>query len=584
MNNLRSFFTTPVSKKNDYRAIFWFSFSIIFTGIYSYIALKDVLSNEYIVHDDVRSHVFWMRRFFDPELFPNDLITDYFQSVAPYGYSALYHFMATLGIEPIAFNKILPLILVLITIPYCFGTCVRIFPIPAAGAIATVFLNQNIWSTHDVASGTPRAFLYPLFLAFLYYLLGRSLFPCLITLLLQGLFYPQCIFVSAGILILRIFRLENWRLRLSQKSNDYLFCFCGLAVSGFMLLPYALEGSSFGPVTTAAEGRNLPILQNRGSKRFFYDNPWDFWVCAERSGMVPSDWCRYFPPASALMALFLPSLLRQSDRFPLTKQISHNINILTQILLSSLGMFFFAHAVLFKLHLPNRYTKHSARILVAIAGAIALIVILDKLWQNCDRRLKNRQKNQLIKIAILIPFTAIVFSYPFILKNFPDTQYFLASDPSLYQFFAKQPKDILIASLSDEANNIPTFSQRSVLVSSETSVPYHIGYYRQIQQRTLDMVQAQYSPNLTEAKQLIEKYGIDFWLIDNGAFTPDYIERNSWRRENPPFSDEAVALLERGNLPALTKVMDKCFVFQSNDRVVLDAKCIVRINSVEMKN
>lgn len=50
-----------------------------------------------------------MQRFLEPDLFPQDIIADYFQSVTPYGYTNLYRLIATLGIEPLLFNKILPL-------------------------------------------------------------------------------------------------------------------------------------------------------------------------------------------------------------------------------------------------------------------------------------------------------------------------------------------------------------------------------------------------------------------------------------------------------------------------------------------
>ncbi len=228
-----------------------------------------------------------MQRFLEPDLFPQDIIADYFQSVAPYGYIGLYRLMATLGIDPLLFNKILPLFLALMTTAYCFGVCMAIFPVPAAGFIATVFINQKLWITPEVPSGTPRAFFYPLFLAFLYYLSRRSLLPCLGALVLQGLFYPHCLLISAGILILQLFRLEKWQPRLSRQRNDYIFCAAGLGAIALMLLPYALKVSEYGPVITAAEAKTLPIFQSSGRKPFFYDDPLQFWFCAERSSIFP---------------------------------------------------------------------------------------------------------------------------------------------------------------------------------------------------------------------------------------------------------------------------------------------------------
>jgi hypothetical protein len=63
------------------------------------------------VQDDAQQHVFWMRRFIDPQLFPNDLIADYFQSVAQPGYKAIYQLAAAIGIDPMVFNKLLPIVL-----------------------------------------------------------------------------------------------------------------------------------------------------------------------------------------------------------------------------------------------------------------------------------------------------------------------------------------------------------------------------------------------------------------------------------------------------------------------------------------
>jgi len=76
----------------------WLTLSLLIATLYGTLALQPAFSSEYVVQDDARQHVFWMRRFLDPELFPNDIIANYFQSVAPLGYRALYYFMAKLGL------------------------------------------------------------------------------------------------------------------------------------------------------------------------------------------------------------------------------------------------------------------------------------------------------------------------------------------------------------------------------------------------------------------------------------------------------------------------------------------------------
>ena len=77
------------SKSSRNQVIFWFTLSITLVVTYAILGLQQAFGSEYVVQDDARQHVFWMARFLDTNLFPNDFIADYFQSVAPVGYSTL---------------------------------------------------------------------------------------------------------------------------------------------------------------------------------------------------------------------------------------------------------------------------------------------------------------------------------------------------------------------------------------------------------------------------------------------------------------------------------------------------------------
>lgn len=577
--HLRSFLTAPVSSARDVRLSFWFSVSMAVALIYSFMGLQEAFGNPLVIHDDVRSHVFWMWRFIDADLFPNDLIADYFQSVAPYGYTALYKVGVMVGIDPITFNKLLPLPLVLLTTAYCFWIAMMIFPVPAAGFIATLLLNQTTWNTHDIPSGTPRAFIYPLFLGFLYYLMRRSLLPCLATIVLQGLFYPQTLFLSAGVLLLRLLRWHERRLHLSRDRRDYIFCGAGLSVVVVMLLPYALKISDYEPVLTAVEARSLPTLEGDGRKNFFFDGPLKFWFCGERSGMFPYNWCKYERPPQLWASIALPIVLLFPKRFPLHAKITSHVAVLPQILLASLGMFFLAHLLLFRLHLPSRYTKHSIRMLVALAAAVALILLIDAGLRWVAQRSPTFTGQVLPALGLVSLLGVYIFVYPFLMDRYPNPDYVQAEAPAMYEFFAEQPKDILIASLSEQANNIPSLSRRSVLASSEIANPYHMGYYRQIQERTYDLMAAQYSNELSEVKAFIQKYGVDFWLVDVNAFQASYVERNSWLRQIEPTASEAIAALERGEKPVLERLIRPCNVLRTKGRIVLDTACILEASS-----
>jgi hypothetical protein len=156
-------------------------------------------------------------------------------------------------------------------------------------------------------------------------------------------------------------------------------------------------------------------------------------------------------------------------------------------------------------------------------------------------------------------------------------RYTVGRHPALYSFFSRQPKGILIASLTEEVDQLPTFTQRSILAGQEYAIPYHTGYYRQFQERTKDLVRAQYSPSLAVVQDFIRKYGVDYWLVDRKGFTAGYLNRGHhyWIRH---FAEtrEASKGLKQGRVPALAGLIESCSVFENHRYVVLDAGCIVK--------
>ena len=570
---------TKISQK---QVFFWFSLSLIFAAGYAILALQQAFSSEYVVQDDARQHVFWMLRFIDPNLFPDNLIADYFQSVAPAGYSNFYRAFAALGISPLLLNKLLPLGLGLIASGYFFAFSMQILPLPITAFMATLMFNQNIWRKDDLVSATPRAFIYPLFLAFLYYLCRKSLFACLITIVLLGIFYPQYIFICAGILVIRLWDWRGGRFRLSRQKHDYIFCAAGLGVAFFVLLPYALKTSEYAPIISVAQAKQLPEFFPKGRSFFFTDNLFDY-LWSGRSGIFPKN---LFIPVTYFFGLLLPFLMRFRSK-SLLRKVTEEIMILPQILLAAIGMFVAAHLLLFRLHLPSRYTEHNLRIVLSISAAIALTAILKAILSINYRQ--NKFYNNFRQIFALL-FTAcisltLLFYYPLFIQNFPKTGYQTGKVPALYKFFQQQPKDTLIASITEEVNYLPTFSQRSILIGREYAIPYHFGYYSQFRQRVLDLTQAQYSENLADVKTFIQKYQIDFWLLESGAFTPEYIESNSLLRQyyqSDLNQDKLVKItkdifqnLKQENVPALSKIVPNCSAATIQNFVILDAKCIL---------
>ncbi|MBC6419901.1 MAG: hypothetical protein GDA44_14635 [Prochloron sp. SP5CPC1] len=558
---------------------FWFSLSLVFATIYGLLAIQQAFSSDYVVQDDARQHIFWMQRYLDPDLFPGDLIADYFQAVAPMGYAGLYKVMAALGIEPDFFSKILPLFLGLITAGYCFVLSLEIFPIPLSAFISSILFSQSLWCSNELSSGTPRAFLYPLLLAFLYYLLRQSRLICLILIGLQVIFYPAISLISLGLVAIRLIYWKDRKISLSENWKDYLLFAGGFClVLGLVL--YTKSLSEFGPIVTRSEAVTMPEFQVGGRNAFFRPGI-DYWL-GGRSGIFHG---ATFTPVTLTAGLALPLLLGLPVKTKVRKQVSSSIYILLQLLLTSLILYSLAHLLLFQLHLPNRYPGHTIRIISAITSGISWTIILDdtfrfcKIWRSKRKAVSLRlisTFSQILPLALtIILLITIFFYYPLFIKNFPKAGYLdFSNAQSIYEFFATQPKNILIASLSGEADNLQTFSARSVLVSREHSYAYHKGYYTQIRQRAEDLISAQYSDDPSTLLRFIQAYDIDFWLLDKNAFTDAYISENSWLNQFQPMANDAASSLKQSINPILKQSIGACTVLDTLDWFILDADCI----------
>ncbi len=571
ITHLQIMLTTPITEISNkttakFSIFFWFSLSLCFPISYAIVALKKAFSAEYVVGDNAREYLSWMYRYIQPELFPNDLIADYFQSITPIGYGFLYQSLANLGIDPVLLSKIFPLVLVPFTTGYCFFVCLELFPVPLAGFIATLLLNQSIGIADDFVSACPRDFFYALFLAFVYYLLRGSLLPTLIAIALQSLFYPLIAFISSAILILRLCRWQKIQF-FSTVSKDYLFGFTGVGIAILTLIPYSIQSSEFGPTITDAIARTLPDYLAGGRVSYYNLNPLNFWLDGRDSGILA-----LMSPLQLFIGLLLPILLLNQHRFPLSKHLNHQIKILPQIVLASVTMFFIAHAIAFKLHFPSRYTHHTIKIVLAIAAGMVITIILNAAFNWAINSQLRGAKILVLGIATCVGLGLV--SYPSFLKTFPRTPYIVGKVPGLYKFLQQQPINSVIASLTSETDNIPVFSQRSILAGKEYALPFHLKYDRQFRQRMLDLINAQYSRDRQEITDFIHKYRISFWLLDRQAFTPNYITSNNWIRQYQPAATNALTQLNQSQLPILVQQMKSCNIFEAENLILLATKCI----------
>ncbi|MCY7323309.1 MAG: hypothetical protein LH660_16270, partial [Phormidesmis sp. CAN_BIN36] len=449
----------------------WLVLSLVFATLYAGLALQEAFSSEYAIQDDARVYLIWMQRFLDPQLFPRDLMADYFQSVTPWGLGALYHIMATLGISPLVFSKLLPLILSLLVGWYGYRLTMQLFPIPIAGFFSSVILLQSCWQRDDIVSASPRSFWELLLTAFLYYLARRDWIPVAIIVLIMSLFCP----LSAVLISLFISLRYLWFMRSAVRANlvrrlkrsslrswiatelfpKSLHPELGILILAIVtLLPYVFSQSEFAPTVTAAQARIMPEFLPGGRLPFFFPSFFGFWLDGTDSGIQITA-----NPPLITIGLLLPWLLKFRPQIALLREVRSELKLLPQLALSGVVGFFIAHLMFAKLHFPSRYTTHSWRVAMAVSAGIVLAIGLNSLL-NWARQARSSVRLLLVRGVVGVCIVAAALYPHLVWKDFPNTGYVTGGNPGLYRFLQASPKSSLTAYLGLDGSNLPMFGQR----------------------------------------------------------------------------------------------------------------------------
>jgi hypothetical protein len=554
----------------------YFYLTVAVTLYFGITSLIYAFSNPYIVQDDARQAVVWFERLFDSSLFPQDYIADYaLEGYSTYpGVKLIYELGILAHIRPLILAKCIPLILGLFTSIFYFRFCFSIIPSGLCAFLSTVILSQNIWTNDNLSSGTPRAFLYPIFAGFLYYLVQKKFFHCLVFTALQAAFYPPFVLVCLCILGVRCIDFSQRPIPLSRDRSVYVWAIASLGVALLILFPILTHSSSvYGAVVTRQQMLSMPEFAPHGRTPFFIDDPLAFWF-GGTSGLKPPVY-----PFAIWLAYLLPFLLRRKQKHNLLFD-PVNLSILTQVIAAALILFFAAHLFLFKLYWPSRYPYHALPFVFSLSGGIVITLAFSRFQKLLkDRYFFTLKLWPQASNAFLPLLLVLMLGVPFIPSIFLGYQdWSMGNSPELYRFIAQQPKNTLIAGLGLETSNIPSFSLRSVLFSQELAISFHVKYYQEIRKRIVQISTAQYSTDPKDLQTVIQDYGIDYWLLDHNALEPQYLTRkgNDWLLQYQPQTDQARLSLEQGINPAIAGMIKPCSVLQTNRITLLEAGCMLR--------
>lgn len=526
---------------------------------------------EYVSSGDARQFVFWMQRFVDPELYPDDLIADYFRSVSPPGYVAVFRAAAALGIEPLVTAKLLVVPLNLAAGLFAFRLAMRLLPRPALAFLCAGLVLLSIWPA--TSSGVPRNFAFPLLLAFLDALARGSLRGVVLSIGVLGLFYPQVTVLCVAVLGVRLLRWVGLRPELALERQRLTLAALGAATALVVLTPFVFSSSAYGPVRSRAEAVSMPIFQEEGRARFFITPVWKHWVFGSRAGFAPrwvswekamrkrGEWLA-IPAGVALVGLFwLPPLLVRRARRGGSGAPGPEVELLLSLSIAAMALWGLAHLLLFQLHNPSRYTFYGLQTAFPVAlglwGAPLAIRAAER-WP--------------FRVRMLVPVLALAAAFGVALGC--TRNYRFSAHPALYAYLAGEPKDTLVAGLTRELDYVPLFGRRSVLVAGEHALPYSVGYFEAFEERAVAMVRARFSPEPEALRSLVDDYGVDLLLLD-ARDAPEHPESRWWSWSFPEATGEARAWRAAGAPPFVERNAEACTRFASGPLRVVGARCLL---------
>jgi len=237
-----------------------------------------------------------------------------------------------------------------------------------------------------------------------------------------------------------------------------------------------------------------------------------------------------------------------------------------------------AYLFLFQLHLPNRYTEHSFQILVALGTGVATALISDRFHNFRLSRLRALLLMGILGIWAIAPIVEIGLA---VASNtnvqFEDSRgnYYQGQFPELYAYLQSQPKDTVVAGLDSEVNNLPGFTNRSIFVGGKGyALPYHLGYFREVEQRSINLIEAQYSFDPAMVQEFLSQYDIDFWMITPAMLTPEWVQRDPWLLQYSQNLDLTAIAAQMEQPTVIETLVPICLAAEFPPFLLLDTDCL----------
>ena len=507
-------------------------------------ANREILSNPYLINDDVRQQIYWMQSRLDPELFRDDPLTRYAREYVPWGVQAVY-WAASWIVEPVTFSNILAGILYVLSAGFVYGIGLRFHDNMIAVCAAVSFFLCAVF-LYKIAGGLSRGFAVSLLAGYLYFLSGGMVFAASMVVLAASLLNPYMFLLLA--LTQGLYTAVRYGPALVVKTYEWVDAHApGLGLIGVKegLARYAPPSlrSRFG---AGADGElkdiwvlNIPILPAAlvvGIRYVLLRSPefgglvgWSQmagrieYTAAGRYELVPVPSLLYealrpwyfnlfvgqWPVLWGLLGIVaLTLVVRYAMDGPAGKIDWSGFGVFGYLLPASLILYGVACVFPVKLFVPRRYIEYSLSFLYCVSLGVCLKLAI--------HRLSPKPAGFWAIIALLVLLSAMR------LHNTALHDY--SQYAGLFRFLRETPKDSLIAGHPETMDSIPTFARRKVFVNYELSHTWMEPYWSMIKKRTRDLFKAYYASDPVVIRRFCRENGITHIVVRERDFSSERLK------------------------------------------------------------
>src|SRR5262245_54962901 len=447
-----------------------------------------------LFNGDATQHVFWLYRYADPTLFPNDLSIEYFASPssAPIGYRGLYSVLAS-AFDALLAAKVVACVLLALALALAWrlGAALTDNARPLAGLLA-ILATVAMLLLQDVLPpmGFQRTFALPTTLLCLWALIERRYVWIGVSWLAAALVYPVLVPVL-GIASVVVFLGDLVRER---RLPPYWLWNAALGILAIaMVLAASGTPEGVGPMVTYKQALAMPEFGPNGRQDLFGDGSFATLLAHHRTGL---GWTRK-ELLAIVLAVGATVLLGRRRLIP---------RAAWALAFAGVALWLVARMTLFTLYLPNRHSRLALAAFAIVAFTACCFVLIDA-WVAQRPRAAARVPlfvalaSPLVVALMLAPGAATAFRTP------------VDQDMErAYAFIASLPNDTLVAAHPDLADAVPLRTRHSVLASTEESIAFMLGYYTRVVPRVEASLRAAYATSWDELDADLAPYGVDVFL------------------------------------------------------------------------